>query len=179
MVGARPRPTQSDAFRRDARLPDCRPRACDRAADRARNRLCRAVRWYGKDFSALEARRARAIALRDGLLVAQSFADHSVFFYAAETFANYVLRLQFRLPGPTDSFGKDCGSPAAPPLPGKSPAPHGMKKGRQWTSGSCAGRCWKSRAWGSSRRAWRSRRFNALSSSSLPSLALRTADFST
>jgi len=50
-------------------------------------------------------------------LVAQSFADHSVFFYAAETFANYVLRLQFRLPGPTDSFGKDCGSPAAPPLP--------------------------------------------------------------
>ncbi|MBV9925544.1 MAG: DUF1080 domain-containing protein [Acidobacteria bacterium] len=51
-----------------------------------------------------------AFALRDGLLIAQPSGDHSVFFYAAETFADYVLRLQFRLPGPVDMFGKAIGN---------------------------------------------------------------------
>ena len=48
--------------------------------------------------------------MRDGLLVAQPSGDHSVFFYAAEAFADYVLRLQFRLPGPLDQFGKAIGN---------------------------------------------------------------------
>src|SRR5262245_26093732 len=43
-----------------------------------------------------------AFALKDGLLIAQPGGDHSVFFYAAEVFVNYLLRLQFRLPGPVD-----------------------------------------------------------------------------
>jgi choline dehydrogenase-like flavoprotein len=47
-----------------------------------------------------------AFALQDGLLVAQPLGDQTVGFYAAETFADYVLRLQFRLSGPVDSFGK-------------------------------------------------------------------------
>ncbi len=47
-----------------------------------------------------------AFALQDGLLVAQPLGDQTVVFYAAETFTDYVLRLQFRLPGPVDSFGK-------------------------------------------------------------------------
>jgi hypothetical protein len=47
-----------------------------------------------------------AFALEDGLLVAQPLGDQTVGFYAAETFADYVLRLQFRLPGPVDSSGK-------------------------------------------------------------------------
>jgi len=51
-----------------------------------------------------------AFALRDGLLVAQPGPDHSVLFYAAESFADYVLRLQFRLPGPVDQFGKIIGN---------------------------------------------------------------------
>jgi len=51
-----------------------------------------------------------AFALRDGLLVAQPATDHSVFFYAAETFGDYVLRLQFQLPGPVDQFDKIIGN---------------------------------------------------------------------
>src|SRR5215210_1214267 len=51
-----------------------------------------------------------AFALQGGLLIAQPGGDHSVFFYAAETFNNYVLRLQFRLPGPVDQFGKAVGN---------------------------------------------------------------------
>jgi hypothetical protein len=51
-----------------------------------------------------------AFALQDGLLVAQPFEGHSVLFYAAERFADYVLRAQFRLPGPMDQFGKAIGN---------------------------------------------------------------------
>ncbi|MFL6110153.1 MAG: GMC oxidoreductase, partial [Catenulispora sp.] len=51
-----------------------------------------------------------AFALQDGLLVAQPGGDQTVCFYAAETFADYVLRVQFRLPGPVDSFGKVIGN---------------------------------------------------------------------
>lgn len=51
-----------------------------------------------------------AFALQDGLLVAQPGGDQTVCFYAAETFADYVLRAQFRLPGPVDSFGKVIGN---------------------------------------------------------------------
>jgi hypothetical protein len=51
-----------------------------------------------------------AFALQDGLLIAQPSGDHSVFFYAAERFSDYVLRLQFRLPGPVDQFGKAIGN---------------------------------------------------------------------
>lgn len=51
-----------------------------------------------------------AFALQDGLLIAQPDSDHSVIFYAAERFANYVLRAQFRLPGPIDAFGKTIGN---------------------------------------------------------------------
>jgi hypothetical protein len=51
-----------------------------------------------------------AFALQDGLLVAQPSGDHSVFFYAASRFGDYVLRLQLRLPGPVDSFGKAIGN---------------------------------------------------------------------
>jgi choline dehydrogenase-like flavoprotein len=51
-----------------------------------------------------------AFSLRDGLLVAQPGGDHSVFVYAADVFADYVLRLQFRLPGPVDPFGKAIGN---------------------------------------------------------------------
>jgi hypothetical protein len=49
-------------------------------------------------------------ALLDGELVAQPRGDHSLFFYAAESFSNFVLRLQFRLPGPVDAFGKAIGN---------------------------------------------------------------------
>ncbi len=51
-----------------------------------------------------------AFALQDGLLTAQPSGDHAVFFYAAERFGDYVLRLQFRLPGPVDQFGKAVGN---------------------------------------------------------------------
>jgi choline dehydrogenase-like flavoprotein len=51
-----------------------------------------------------------AFALQHGLLIAQPGNDHSVFFYAAERFANYVLRAQFRLPGLVDQFGKGIGN---------------------------------------------------------------------
>ncbi|MFC7738411.1 family 16 glycoside hydrolase [Roseomonas sp. GCM10028921] len=51
-----------------------------------------------------------AFALRDGLLVAQPRTDHTVLFYAAEAFSDFVLRLQFRLPGPLDQFGKAIGN---------------------------------------------------------------------
>lgn len=51
-----------------------------------------------------------AFALQNGLLIAQPGNDHSVLFYAAERFANYVLRAQFRLPGPVDQFGKAIGN---------------------------------------------------------------------
>lgn len=47
-----------------------------------------------------------SFVLRDGTMVAQPFGAHSIFFYAAERFNNYVLRLQFLLPGPVDQFGK-------------------------------------------------------------------------
>jgi hypothetical protein len=45
-----------------------------------------------------------------GRLVAQPAGDHSVFFYAAETFSNFTLRLQFLLPGPVDQCGKVIGN---------------------------------------------------------------------
>ncbi|MDP9442193.1 MAG: DUF1080 domain-containing protein, partial [Actinomycetota bacterium] len=51
-----------------------------------------------------------AFALQDGLLVAQPAGDQAVLFYAAETFTDYVLRLQFRVPGPVDSSGKAIGN---------------------------------------------------------------------
>ncbi len=51
-----------------------------------------------------------AFALQDGLVIAQPSGDHSVLFYAAQRFANFVLRLQFRLPGPIDQFGKAVGN---------------------------------------------------------------------
>jgi hypothetical protein len=51
-----------------------------------------------------------AFALQDGLLITQPSSDHSIFFYAAERFGDYVLRLQFRLPGPVDQFGKAIGN---------------------------------------------------------------------
>lgn len=51
-----------------------------------------------------------AFALQDGLLIAQPSGGHSVFFYAASRFGDYVLRLQFRPPGPVDSFGKAIGN---------------------------------------------------------------------
>lgn len=45
-------------------------------------------------------------ALVDGLLVAQPQGDHALLYYAAERFGDFTLRLQFRLAGPTDAFGK-------------------------------------------------------------------------
>lgn len=48
--------------------------------------------------------------LQDGLLITQPGRDHSVLFYAAEAFNDFILRLQFRLPGPVDSFGKAIGN---------------------------------------------------------------------
>jgi hypothetical protein len=51
-----------------------------------------------------------SFALLDGNLVAQLAGDHAVFFYAAETFSNFTLRLQFLLPGPVDQFGKVIGN---------------------------------------------------------------------
>lgn len=50
------------------------------------------------------------MALIDGLLVAQPIGDHTVCFYAAEAFDDFTLRLQFRLPGPVDQFGKAVGN---------------------------------------------------------------------
>ncbi|WP_192809696.1 3-keto-disaccharide hydrolase [Actinomadura rudentiformis] len=47
-----------------------------------------------------------AFGLQDGLLIAQPGDDHGILFYAAEAFNDFVLRLQFRLPGPVDAFGK-------------------------------------------------------------------------
>src|SRR5262249_26606051 len=51
-----------------------------------------------------------AFALKEGLLIAQPGGHSSVFFYAADVFSNYVLRLQFLLPGPVDQFGKAIGN---------------------------------------------------------------------
>jgi choline dehydrogenase-like flavoprotein len=51
-----------------------------------------------------------SFALLDGALVAQPGGDHSVFFYAAESFNDFTLRLQFLLPGPLDPFGKAIGN---------------------------------------------------------------------
>lgn len=51
-----------------------------------------------------------AFALQDGLLVAQPSDDHTVLFYAAERFGDFVLRAQFRVPGPQDQFGKAIGN---------------------------------------------------------------------
>jgi hypothetical protein len=51
-----------------------------------------------------------AFALQDGLLIAQPAGDHAVLFYAAERFGNFVVRLQFRLPGAVDPFGKAIGN---------------------------------------------------------------------
>ena len=59
-----------------------------------------------------------SFALLDGMLIAQpgnpadvegarvAVGAHSCFFYAAEAFNDFVLRLQFRLPGPAGSSGK-------------------------------------------------------------------------
>jgi choline dehydrogenase-like flavoprotein len=49
-------------------------------------------------------------ALQDGNLIAQPGGDHTVFFYAAERFSDFVLRVQFVLPGPLDPFGKAIGN---------------------------------------------------------------------
>jgi len=51
-----------------------------------------------------------AFALAGGLMIAQPADDHSVLFYGAETFADYDLRMQFKLPGPVDQFGKVIGN---------------------------------------------------------------------
>jgi choline dehydrogenase-like flavoprotein len=51
-----------------------------------------------------------SFALLDGNLVAQPGGDHTAFFYAPEKFSNFVLRLQFLLPGPVDQFGKVFGN---------------------------------------------------------------------
>lgn len=51
-----------------------------------------------------------SFALVDGTLVAQPRGDHTAFFYAAETFDDFTLRLQFLLPGPVDQFGKVIGN---------------------------------------------------------------------
>jgi hypothetical protein len=51
-----------------------------------------------------------AFALQDGLLIAQPSDDHSVLFYAAERFGDFILRAQFRVPGPQDQFGKAVGN---------------------------------------------------------------------
>ncbi len=48
--------------------------------------------------------------LQDGVLVAQPGEGHGVLFYEAEPFDDFVLRLQFRLPGPVDDFGKAIGN---------------------------------------------------------------------
>lgn len=47
-----------------------------------------------------------AFALVDGLIIAQPSGDHTVLFYAAEAFNDFILRLQFRVNGPLDPFGK-------------------------------------------------------------------------
>jgi choline dehydrogenase-like flavoprotein len=49
-------------------------------------------------------------ALRDGMIIAQPRGDHSILYYAPERFENFILRLQFRVPGPTDQFGKAIGN---------------------------------------------------------------------
>jgi len=51
-----------------------------------------------------------SFALQDGLLIAEPSDDHAVLFYAAERFADFVLRAQFRVPGPQDQFGKAIGN---------------------------------------------------------------------
>jgi hypothetical protein len=51
-----------------------------------------------------------AFLLQDGLLLAQPGGDQTVLFYAAEAFNDFILRLQFRLPGPVDAFGKAIGN---------------------------------------------------------------------
>lgn len=51
-----------------------------------------------------------SFALVDGTLVAQPGSDHSIFYYAAGTFNDFTLRLQFLLPGPVDNFGKAIGN---------------------------------------------------------------------
>jgi choline dehydrogenase-like flavoprotein len=51
-----------------------------------------------------------SFALVDGMLIAQPGGDHTVFYYAASTFSDFKLRLQFLLPGPVDNFGKVIGN---------------------------------------------------------------------
>ncbi|HSH58208.1 MAG TPA: family 16 glycoside hydrolase [Acidimicrobiales bacterium] len=64
----------------------------------------------GKTFGRWHKAGPGAFRLQDGLLIAQPGGDHSVLFYAAEAFNDFILRLQFRLPGPVDSFGKAIGN---------------------------------------------------------------------
>jgi len=46
-----------------------------------------------------------AFALIDGAMVAQPFGDHTVFYYAPQTFADVVLRLQFSVDGAAANSG--------------------------------------------------------------------------
>lgn len=64
----------------------------------------------GRTFHRWKTAGPGAFLLQDGLLVAQPGGDHAVLFYAAEAFDDFVLRLQFRLPGPLDIFGKAIGN---------------------------------------------------------------------
>jgi choline dehydrogenase-like flavoprotein len=51
-----------------------------------------------------------SFALIGGLLVSQPFGDHTVFFYEPERFGDFKLRLQLRVDGPPDRFGKLVGN---------------------------------------------------------------------
>ncbi|HWC10135.1 MAG TPA: family 16 glycoside hydrolase [Acidimicrobiales bacterium] len=64
----------------------------------------------GKTFHRWHKAGPGPFVLQDGLLIAQPGGDHSVLFYAAEAFDDFVVRLQFRLSGPVDSFGKAIGN---------------------------------------------------------------------
>jgi len=44
-------------------------------------------------------------ALIDGVMVAQPGGDHTVFYYAPDTFGDYILRLEFRVTSPDDNSG--------------------------------------------------------------------------
>jgi len=46
-----------------------------------------------------------SFALIDGNLVAEPGGDHTVFFYAAQRFGDFVLRAEFLIPGPVNAFG--------------------------------------------------------------------------
>jgi choline dehydrogenase-like flavoprotein len=46
-----------------------------------------------------------AFALIDGLIVAQPFGDHTVLYYAPQTFEDFILRLQFRVASVGDNSG--------------------------------------------------------------------------